>query len=144
MSSRRPSPVGPVQNVRLFGRVGVRMHDGSSPEAGQSRLFDHDWLERVTCVSPVWLPLIFLPPAVMLVRMGVAQGLSGPRIGMLLVAGLVGWTLTEYLVHRFVFHFRPRGQTGIAVAYLLHGVHHAFPDDNRRWVMPPMVQWHSL
>src|SRR5207245_11405831 len=28
---------------------------------------------------------------------------------------------------------------GVLFAYLIHGVHHAFPEDRRRWLMPPIV-----
>ncbi len=36
-----------------------------------------------------------------------------------LVAGAVGWTLTEYLLHRFVFH-NPRARATLAVEHLKH------------------------
>ena len=99
-------------------------------------MFEQELLERLSCVKPIWLPFVFVPPAALLAWNGVEQRLSTAAIGLLIVGGFVSWTLTEYLVHRFVFHFKPQGQTGLAIAYLLHGVHHAFPDDDRRWVIP--------
>ena len=39
----------------------------------------------------------------------------------------------EYVIHRFSFHFAPRGYVGVMLAYLIHGVHHAYPEDHRRW-----------
>ena len=102
-------------------------------------MFEHDWLERLSWVNPRWLPFVFVPPAVLLVRVGMLQELSPGVVGLLGLGGFLSWTLTEYVVHRFVFHFEPRGPASLAVAYLLHGVHHAFPDDDRRWVIPLTV-----
>lgn len=102
-------------------------------------MFEQEWLERLSCVNPAWLPFVFAPPAAWLVWNSVGQGLSVFVIGLLVLGGFVSWTLTEYVVHRFVFHFQPHGQASLAIAYLLHGVHHAFPDDDRRWVIPLTV-----
>jgi sterol desaturase/sphingolipid hydroxylase (fatty acid hydroxylase superfamily) len=50
--------------------------------------------------------------------------------------GLVSWTLFEYLFHRYVFHFTPRGDFQKRVSFLFHGVHHQYPNDKKRLVMP--------
>jgi sterol desaturase/sphingolipid hydroxylase (fatty acid hydroxylase superfamily) len=42
-------------------------------------------------------------------------------------------------MHRYAFHFVPRTRTGVALAYLSHGVHHAYPRDPDRLVMPLIV-----
>ena len=55
------------------------------------------------------------------------------------VLGLVGWSLTEYLLHRFVFHFEPDTRWGRRLHFIIHGVHHDFPHDPMRLVMPPSV-----
>lgn len=62
---------------------------------------------------------------------------GGMPLGVL--AGFVLWTLTEYAIHRGLFHLRPRGRVGRTLAYLVHGVHHAYPSDRGRLVMPPIV-----
>jgi sterol desaturase/sphingolipid hydroxylase (fatty acid hydroxylase superfamily) len=43
------------------------------------------------------------------------------------------------LMHRYAFHFVPRTRAGVALAYLSHGVHHAYPRDPDRLVMPLIV-----
>jgi sterol desaturase/sphingolipid hydroxylase (fatty acid hydroxylase superfamily) len=53
--------------------------------------------------------------------------------------GIVGWSLTEYLLHRFVFHFRPDTGWGRRLHFIIHGVHHDHPHDPMRLVMPPSV-----
>jgi sterol desaturase/sphingolipid hydroxylase (fatty acid hydroxylase superfamily) len=55
------------------------------------------------------------------------------------VAGLFVWTLTEYLLHRFVFHYEPKTGWGKRLHFLMHGVHHDYPQDSKRLVMPPVI-----
>jgi sterol desaturase/sphingolipid hydroxylase (fatty acid hydroxylase superfamily) len=52
---------------------------------------------------------------------------------------MFAWTLIEYVIHRFSFHYTPRGRIGMFYAYMIHGVHHAFPEDDRRWLVPPVI-----
>ncbi|MFN3379880.1 MAG: sterol desaturase family protein [Runella zeae] len=53
--------------------------------------------------------------------------------------GLFVWTFTEYFLHRFVFHFTPKGKIMERLHFIFHGVHHDFPNDAKRLVMPPSV-----
>ncbi len=54
-----------------------------------------------------------------------------------IVAGYVVWTLTEYWLHRIVFHFEPDEGFGRRLHWIIHGVHHDHPNDPLRLVMPP-------
>jgi dihydroceramide fatty acyl 2-hydroxylase len=47
------------------------------------------------------------------------------------------WTLTEYWLHRVVFHFEPEKGIGARLHWMIHGVHHDHPNDPLRLVMPP-------
>jgi sterol desaturase/sphingolipid hydroxylase (fatty acid hydroxylase superfamily) len=49
------------------------------------------------------------------------------------------WTLTEYWLHRVVFHFEPEEGLGARLHWIIHGVHHDHPNDPMRLVMPPSV-----
>src|SRR5215210_4497597 len=55
----------------------------------------------------------------------------------LVAAGYGFWTLTEYWLHRVVFHFEPEGGIGARIHWMIHGVHHDHPNDPLRLVMPP-------
>lgn len=57
----------------------------------------------------------------------------------LLVGGIVSWTLAEYVLHRFVFHWLPPGKIGERIHFVAHGVHHDYPNDSKRLVMPPAL-----
>ncbi len=66
------------------------------------------------------------------------------KIGVLSIIGLVVfglfiWTITEYLLHRFVFHWELKSELGARIHFIFHGVHHDYPSDSRRLVMPPSV-----
>jgi sterol desaturase/sphingolipid hydroxylase (fatty acid hydroxylase superfamily) len=47
--------------------------------------------------------------------------------------GMLVWTLKEYLLHRFLFHIPPS-----RFQYIIHGIHHEFPRDKERLLMPPL------
>ena len=102
-----------------------------------ARLFKSDFLEIFTHVH--WsVPILLYMPAV-------AYFLTRPwQIGaglvvLVFVAGVLVWTFTEYLLHRFVFHYEPTSLWGKRIHFLAHGVHHDYPNDSRRLVMPPSV-----
>ncbi len=106
------------------------------------RLFKSDFLEFFTHISPVAVVVIWLPVAVFflvrsIVRASAASFPAYIPLGFLI--GLIFWTLSEYLLHRFVFHFPAKGARGQRITFLFHGIHHAQPQIKTRLVMPPVV-----
>jgi dihydroceramide fatty acyl 2-hydroxylase len=102
------------------------------------RLFKSDFLEFFTHIHPAVVAAIWLPVAVyFLVRAALNRpsGVSPTYIPVCVAIGLFIWTLAEYTVHRFVFHFRPRTPWQERVSFLFHGVHHAQPRSKTRLVM---------
>jgi sterol desaturase/sphingolipid hydroxylase (fatty acid hydroxylase superfamily) len=101
------------------------------------RLFENDFLERLTHVHPI-IPLLFWAPVAswLLWRTFFVHHLDVlPVLGIGALA-LVTWTLTEYSLHRFAFHYRARSKLGKRLVYLFHGNHHDDPRDKTRLVMP--------
>jgi sterol desaturase/sphingolipid hydroxylase (fatty acid hydroxylase superfamily) len=47
--------------------------------------------------------------------------------------------LPNIFLHRFVFHFEPKSEIGKRIHWTFHGVHHDYPNDSLRLVMPPSV-----
>jgi dihydroceramide fatty acyl 2-hydroxylase len=125
--------------MTVLGPVTLGVHDWAAPRPGQPQMFNHPFLEWFTGTRPRTLALIFLPGSACFVWAGLLAGWSAAASCALFVSGMALWTLIEYLMHRFVFHLTPRGRLGVLFAYLIHGVHHAFPEDRRRWLMPPVV-----
>jgi sterol desaturase/sphingolipid hydroxylase (fatty acid hydroxylase superfamily) len=65
---------------------------------------------------------------------------SGVIVWALCVAaGLFVWSFVEYVMHRFVFHFEPASKWGRRLHFIFHGVHHDYPNDALRLVLPPSV-----
>ena len=102
------------------------------------RLFENDFLERLTHVHPV-VPLLFWSPVVawLLWRSFAIHHLPLLPVLGIGVLALVTWSLTEYTLHRFVFHYPARSRLGKRFVYLFHGNHHDDPQDKTRLVMPP-------
>ncbi len=51
-------------------------------------------------------------------------------VGLFLLGVLI-WTLVEYIIHRYVFHYEPKTALGKLLHYIIHGVHHDYPNDAR-------------
>ena len=129
----------PAGRVPIAGPIGIFVHDWSKPEDGHPQLFDHPALELVTTAHPRLVASVYSTAALGLVVWSVRSGLDATTIVTRAVLGVVIWSLTEYLIHRYAFHFVPRSRFGVAVAYLSHGVHHAYPRDPHRLVLPLVV-----
>jgi dihydroceramide fatty acyl 2-hydroxylase len=54
----------------------------------------------------------------------------------LMVGGMLLWTLIEYLLHRFLLHYRPRAPALLAVVEKLHLGHHWAPHDEAKITVP--------
>ena len=77
------------------------------------RIFENpflDWCSRIHWSFPliVWIPVILycLYSSVFTFQFGVVETLA------YLFVGLVIWTLSEYFIHRFVFHYHPTSDFG--------------------------------
>ncbi len=118
----------------------------SRPEISHSqepiRLFRSDVLEFFTHISPVVVAAIWAPVALYFLASAIGRrpaAMSALYIPAGFLIGLFLWTLVEYTVHRFVFHFSPHGPRQERIAFLIHGVHHAQPMVKTRLVMPPAI-----
>lgn len=102
------------------------------------QVFKSPFLERFTHVHPLTPAVVWLPIVVGL--LWVALMVDHLNASKVLVVGGLGfflWTLFEYLIHRFLFHFEFESQFGQRIHFLIHGIHHDDPIDPTRLVMPP-------
>jgi len=67
-------------------------------------MFESALLDRFTRVHPVVPVLIYVPAVAALVLTGRLRVGTASTLGLVL-AGYAFWTLTEYWLHRVVFHF---------------------------------------
>jgi len=104
------------------------------------RMFDNDFLEAFSRVHYTVPIIIYLPVIIYLFYLSIAvYYLTALTIIGLFIAGILLWSLTEYLLHRFVFHFPAKTEFGKKIHFIFHGVHHDYPSDSKRLVMPPSV-----
>jgi len=99
-------------------------------------MFDSNLLDKLSRVHPVVPLLIFVPAIIALVGVGATRQGTGAMVAWF-AGGLLFWTLTEYWLHRLVFHFEPDHPIGRRLHFIIHGVHHDHPNDPLRLVMPP-------
>jgi dihydroceramide fatty acyl 2-hydroxylase len=121
--------------VRYIRAVDARRTDTlkASPPMFESRILD-----RLTRVHPS-VPVILFLPAIVLLFAYAASRLELIPVLAWFVGGYLFWTLTEYWIHRLIFHFEPEEGVGARFHWMIHGVHHDHPNDPLRLVMPPSV-----
>jgi len=99
-------------------------------------MFESELLDRFSRVHHYVPVAIFLPAIVALFWLGARDSAAG-RVVLLGVAGYVFWSLSEYWIHRVIFHWEPERGVGARIHWMIHGVHHDHPSDPLRLVMPP-------
>jgi 4-hydroxysphinganine ceramide fatty acyl 2-hydroxylase len=124
------------------------------------RIFKNDLMEFFSHVHWTVPHVLYIP---LITIMFVVAGTSLPVSDVVLYAlgGAALWTVVEYFAHRFIFHAGPQVEAevrDIVLAlppgepalqhmktfrqrhyFIAHGVHHDFPNDTKRLVMPPSV-----
>ncbi len=109
----------------------------SSQLSASPPLFASRFLDFFSRIHPVVPALIYIPVISGLVVAGAGAGQGALTILALTAAGLFIWTLSEYWLHRKVFHWDPDHPIGHRLHFIIHGVHHDHPNDKMRLVMPP-------
>jgi dihydroceramide fatty acyl 2-hydroxylase len=99
-------------------------------------MFESRLLDRFTRVHPAVPVLLYAPVIALLAITGLGR-VSTPAALAWMLGGYAFWTLTEYWLHRTVFHFEPESEFGRRLHWMVHGVHHDHPNDPLRLVMPP-------
>ena len=110
-----------------------------SNSAESARMFKRDWMEPFSKVHYFVPLLIFIPVISYFCYQSVFINAPWYFIIGLYAGGVLAWTLTEYVLHRFFFHWIPAGKFGARMHFVFHGVHHDYPNDTMRLVMPPAL-----
>lgn len=108
-------------------------------KSGQGQIFKHPVLEKLTkghAFVPISMHFTFA--AALLIYSRIGYGISPAMIGIYFLGGLLFWTLFEYLAHRYIFHMATTTKIREKIQYTFHGVHHEYPRDRDRVVMPPV------
>ena len=103
------------------------------------RVFDHPMLEALTHVHPATPLLLWGPIVLWLIwRSFAIHHLRVAAVVGFALLGLFIWSVSEYLLHRYLFHMRPAGPFRTRLQFMIHGLHHDDPIDPTRLVLPPV------
>jgi sterol desaturase/sphingolipid hydroxylase (fatty acid hydroxylase superfamily) len=96
------------------------------------RMFQNNFLENLSRIHFSVPLFIFLPAVGYLMFQAIAvYHLPALTIAAFFVLGLFVWTFMEYILHRFLFHWKPPGKIGERLHFVFHGVHHDYPSDSK-------------
>ena len=118
--------------------TGRNIPDHLKPSPGAPIMFDNPALERLSKISPITVLMLYVPVSLWLIWQATNVS-SMPVVGSMIIGGFLFWSLFEYVFHRTVFHFWPNGKFQSWLQFVIHGVHHQYPHDKDRLVMPVTV-----
>ena len=106
---------------------------------GQAQLFKNPYLEMLTKTHPLVIWGMYLPVIIGFPMYAANKfQFTSTIIACVFIAGMLFWSLFEYLMHRFVFHMVAESERARKFIYVLHGNHHEYPRDKERLFMPPI------
>ncbi len=103
-----------------------------------TRMYKSDLVERLTRAHPAEPFFIFIPAVLTLLFFAFSSSRWSWYTDIaVFVGGVFWWTFTEYVLHRWLFHYEAKTEFGKKNMKLIHGIHHQFPNDTDRLVIPP-------
>lgn len=113
----------------------------TSQTPNQKKMYNNPVLETLSQSGPVMMSLFHLTLISILIYTGIQRAEFAYQIAipLLFLTAFFVWTLAEYLLHRYVFHFvREDSKLIRTFHFALHGYHHQEPNDANRLFMPPL------
>ena len=101
-------------------------------------LFKNPILEYFSHIHPVTPVLVFVPIIAWMLWLSFDQ-IAIWQIALAFLGGTILWTFVEYAIHRWAFHYEPKTDLAKRLHFLVHGIHHDYPRDSTRLVMPLLV-----
>lgn len=108
--------------------------------SGSASLFKNLFLERLTRTNFITPVVLFFVVGASATVFSLVNKYTSIELTLLLFClGVFFFTFIEYVMHRFVFHFKANTKRQKEFKYKIHGVHHHYPKDKDRLVMPPVM-----
>lgn len=109
------------------------------PNTKSPSLFKNKFVEKLTKTHPAVITSMYL----VLCSLSIIYyhrniNPDWASIAIYFPAGILGWTLLEYLMHRFLYHKIGDATYSTGYHYTFHGIHHEYPHDKDRLVLPPL------
>lgn len=113
------------------------MHFDKIHNKGQARLFNNQYLEYLTKTHPLVIWGLYIPILAFMLYFSVSKlAFPGFIAALIFIGGMFFWSLFEYVIHRYVFHFFAESKRAKEIVYVIHGNHHEYPRDKERLFMP--------
>ncbi|XP_076766464.1 fatty acid 2-hydroxylase [Xylocopa sonorina] len=109
------------------------------------RLFHSNLLESLSLTPWYLIPMVWIPVCLLFLYSGWTHSIGTNytliEASISYALGIFLWTILEYILHRKIFHFEapPNAKLLMSLHFLMHGLHHKTPFDNKRLVFPPIV-----
>ncbi len=120
------------------------MHrDREIKNEGQGAIFENSILEPLTKAPPYISATIYTLTVIVLLAIAVNMQVVDTfwQGAVIYVGAIFFWTFFEYFAHRYLFHideYFPNSKLAQKAAYTFHGIHHEYPRDTQRIIMPPV------
>jgi 4-hydroxysphinganine ceramide fatty acyl 2-hydroxylase len=109
---------------------------------GQGQVFKNPFLEMFTKTSPTIAFFTDVPLIIFFLVMGrIYFPIAIEKVAIVYVIALFSWSFSEYIMHRYIFHFINDWKWSERFHYIVHGVHHEYPRDEERLFMPPLPSY---
>ena len=110
------------------------------PNTKSPRLFSNKLLELLTRTHPLVITLMYLILGACMIYWFSFHNPTVSKVAILLVTvfAYLFWTFAEYMMHRFLYHKSADASYHSRFKYLFHGIHHEYPNDHERLVLPPI------
>lgn len=110
---------------------------------GQGRIFNNKVLELLTKAPAPVSATIYIALVVGLLYISYAKAVDPSLLTAVAVflGAFLFWTFFEYVFHRYINHldeFFPESKIAYTIAHTIHGIHHEYPRDKERLMMPPV------
>lgn len=114
------------------------MRRNFSSTRARPRLFENAFFEFFTFFTLKAFVALWTVLLAVIATTAMLQAPTGWALPLVL-AGWGVWTIAEYALHRFVFHLEPKSAKLRQIVFVIHGNHHADPNDPLRNLMPPVI-----
>lgn len=107
----------------------------------QDRMFENPVMELIATSGPKMMITYHLTLISVLIYFGIdllKKEMTPLSMLGLFALGMFIWTISEYLLHRYLFHWVNESKFVQKFHYALYGYHHNQPNDANRLFMPPV------
>lgn len=107
------------------------------PNTKSPKLFKSKFIEALTRSNIVVIDIMYIILAIILIASYYIY--FNPSISAIVqwfFTGLISWSFAEYIMHRFLYHKIKDASYDTGLQYLFHGIHHKYPRDDDRLVLP--------